>query len=96
MELGGAPATGTIWFSRAGQEEAEENPETFTVEVTATDLLIQAADDRGLLRAVYWLEDEMRLRRAPILELGRFRVSPRYDCRMVPGIVPGPVLLYAA
>ena len=31
-----------------------------------------------------------------LLELSRFRVSPRYDCRMVPGIVPGPVLLYAA
>jgi hypothetical protein len=42
------------------------------------------------LRAVYWLEDLMLVRRAPILPLGEYRILPRYDVRMVPGIFPAP------
>ena len=65
-------------------------PEEFLVHISADQVLIQATHERGFLRAVYWLEDEMLIRRAPILPLGEYRIVPRYDVRMVPGIYPAP------
>lgn len=66
------------------------SPEAFTADIQKDGVAITATHPRGLLRAAFWLEEEMLLRRAPVLELGRFQVSPKYTTRMVPGIYPAP------
>jgi hypothetical protein len=67
-----------------------EDPETFRVEISPERLRVQAPHARGLLRAVYWLEDRMLVERAPVLPTGSFLVRPNYSLRMVPGIYPAP------
>lgn len=66
------------------------NPEAFTVEVRANGVTVTAGDPRGLLRGAFWLEDQMLLKRAPLLEIGQYQVAPKYTVRMVPGIYPAP------
>ncbi len=45
--------------------------EAYSVRVRADSCTLVAEDLAGLRRAVFWIEDEMALRRAPILPLGR-------------------------
>jgi hypothetical protein len=66
------------------------DPETFRVEISSERLRLLAAHERGLMRAVYWLEDCMLAERAPVLPTGSFYVRPKYSLRMVPGIYPAP------
>ncbi|MCC6581177.1 MAG: hypothetical protein IT440_12130 [Phycisphaeraceae bacterium] len=48
-----------------------EAPEAFHVSVSSTGAEVVAQDHEGLRRAIFWLEDEMALRRGPYLPLGR-------------------------
>ncbi len=66
------------------------DPETFRMEISPEHLLVLASHERGLIRAVYWLEDCMLAERAPVLATGSFLVRPKYSLRMVPGIYPAP------
>jgi hypothetical protein len=86
---GAVPSHGAL-VMRLDPSMAVENAEAFTVDIRSNMVTLSAMDTRGLLRAVFWLEEEMLLRRAPALEIGRFDVAPKYVVRMVPGIYPAP------
>jgi hypothetical protein len=72
------------------QDGRRMQPEEFLIHISADQVLIHATHERGFLRAVYWLEDQMLIRRAPILPVGEYRIVPRYDVRMAPGLYPAP------
>lgn len=88
LELTSQPASGDQ--PAAENLPAAEGPEAFQVDIAPGSVRISAGDPRGLLRAAFWLESEMLLRRAPLLETGQYQVAPRYTTRMVPGIYPAP------
>ena len=64
--------------------------ESFIVRVRPEGIRITARTDRGLLKAVHWMEDQMLARRAPELDPGTYQVRSKYSPRMVPGIYPAP------
>ncbi len=80
---------GTIRLELTG-EEMPEGPEAFQLDISHTSVRISAGDPRGLLRAAFWLESEMLLRRSPLLDACKYQIAPRYTTRMVPGIYPAP------
>jgi hypothetical protein len=58
------------------------DPESHLVVVSNESIQIRASAEEGVMRALHFLEDEMRLRHAPVLQKGRFerktQFTPRY------------------
>ncbi len=57
-------------------------PEAFRVSVEPGKIVITGYDDRALMRGLYYLQDMMDLRQAPILKSGTITRSPRYSPRI--------------
>ena len=89
VPLTGSPSGKNILLVQQAPENYKTS-ESFEVCVGQNQITISAGHERGILRAVYWLEDQMLLARAPMLPFGTYRVDPRYAIRMVPGIYPAP------
>ncbi|MPY88769.1 MAG: hypothetical protein GEU99_12675 [Luteitalea sp.] len=59
-----------------------DRSESFQVDVTADRVLISGFDERGVMRGLYYLEDLMRLRGAPVLSQLSETRSPLYSPRI--------------
>jgi len=57
-------------------------PESFRLSVTTGNITITGYDDRALMRGLYYLQDEMDLRQAPVLTIGTITRGPRYSPRI--------------
>ncbi len=56
--------------------------EAFVINVTRNQIKIVGYDDRGMMRGIYYLQDVLDLRQAPLLKLGVSVRSPRYNPRI--------------
>jgi len=57
-------------------------PEGFTIELKPGGITITGADDRGMMRGLFHLQDLLDLRQAPILKTGTLVRTPRYNPRI--------------
>lgn len=57
-------------------------PESFRLSVEPEKITISGYDGRALMRGLYYLQDVMDLRQAPILKAGSLTRSPRYSPRI--------------
>ncbi len=53
------------------------------IEVTEKGVTVEAYDERGIAQAIYYLEDRMKKRCAPILKFGVTEARPAFSPRMV-------------
>ncbi len=90
VPLAEAGGTATIQLEIRPKADLPPGEESFLARIQPDGIRLSARHERGLLRAVYWLEDSLLLQRAPFLEPGEYRVQARYSPRMVPGIYPAP------
>ncbi|MCX6624095.1 MAG: hypothetical protein NTY38_24135, partial [Acidobacteria bacterium] len=66
---------------RIGREGLSK-PEAFRLDVRADQIIVTGYDDRALMRGLYYLQDVMDLRQAPLLKAGVVTRSPRYSPRI--------------
>lgn len=62
--------------------EGLNKPESFRLSVEPEKITISGYDDRALMRGLYYMQDVMDLRQAPILKTGSLTRSPRYSPRL--------------
>ena len=69
--------------------------ESHLIDVSEKGIVINAENERGLLRAVHYLEDMMLERGMPAVKKGRHTRKCLYDIRMTNGIYPAPFNYFA-
>lgn len=90
ITLDGAHERPAFTFQVSEDKRIPAGIESFLVDSQPDEIRIIARDARGILRAVYWMEDRLLLCQGPVMEAGIYQVSFRYSLRMVPGINPAP------
>ena len=63
--------------------------EGFSVKAGPSEITITATGDRGIMRGIYWLEDEIRSRQAPVLKAGTVVRNARFPTRITTSVYIG-------
>lgn len=79
----------TIRLRIASSVEGVSTEEGYRVEAEPNALTIAGIAPRGVLRGVYWLEDQLRLRRAPFVKRGVTVRNCRFPFRISTAFRPG-------
>ena len=71
------------------RDGAPDKPEGYRLQVTADQVIVNACDDEGGMRALFHLGRQMLDRRGPFLRQGRSTREPQWSLRITRPLLPG-------
>ncbi|MCZ2080241.1 MAG: prolyl oligopeptidase family serine peptidase [Bryobacterales bacterium] len=75
-------------ISNSGPEGVHSR-EGYRIDTASSRITIEARHSRGIMRAIYWLQDSMLSRQGPFLKLGVTVRNERFPRRITTSITPG-------
>ena len=63
--------------------------EGFSVTAGADEIKVKSTTDRGIMRGIYWLQDEIRSHQAPVFKTGTVIRNTRFPTRITTSVYIG-------